>query len=122
MFNNLTYFDWLIIASIAGGFFGTLLSWLTNFVYKTRLEEYDHRPILEGLLISIAMGLTTGGLFFGCSLFDSSIQDDGIRTIFIFCFLICLFSGSVDIVDILIKLAQQARAAILPSKDTEEQK
>ena len=45
MFENLTYFNWLVIAGLLGGFLGTLLAWLTNFVYKILTEEHRARSL-----------------------------------------------------------------------------
>ena len=115
MFDNFTYFNWLVIAGISGGFLGTLLSWLTNFVYKMFAQENrDRRYLIEGVIISIAMGLVAGGLVFGFSLFDTvSFEDDSIKYTFISLFLSCFFSGSIDT---LLELLKQASSILNSNK------
>ena len=64
------------MAGILGGFLGTLLSWLTNSIYRIFTGEYRDRRMLDGLLISMAMGLFTGSLALGTILFDASRLED----------------------------------------------
>ena len=110
MFDRFTYFNWLVIASVSGGFLGTLLSWLTNTICKKRTEHCDCWYIIDRLLVSIAMSLVAGGLVFGFSLFYTvSIEDNSIETTFLLSFLTLFFSGSIDT---LLRLAKQASSIL----------
>ena len=114
MFNNFTYFNWLVIAGTFGGFLGTLLSWITNTIYKKRTEHRDRRSLINGLLISIAMGFVAGGAVFGFSLFETvSIEDNSIGTTFSILFLSSFFSGSADT---LLEVVKQASSIFNSNK------
>lgn len=104
------------MAGITGGFFGTLLSWLTNSIYKIRTEQYCDRRIVDGLLISMAMGLFAGGFALGYVLFDASIleDDNSVESTFISIFLTTFFSISIDT---LLGIVKQASSRLFGSKD-----
>ena len=110
MFDNFTYFNWLVIAGGLGGFLGTLLAWLINYVYKIQTDENgDRRFILDGILVSLAMGLVGAGLACGLSVFENNaMEDNSIRTTFILMSWTTLVSGSLDTSLSLVKKASSA--------------
>ena len=76
MFENFTYFNWLVVASAFRGFLSTLLAWLINSGYRIRTENRDRRVILDGILISLVMAFVGGGLTWDFSFFENNALED----------------------------------------------
>ena len=109
---NLTYFNRLIIATILGVFLGMLFSWIINTVYKlkTKRQEFTPRILQKGILVILLIGVVLGCIVWGFSLFSltwdiTPIEVDRIKYSFAMQFLVVLFSGSIDTLSGLTKLA-----------------